>query len=181
MKHKDENQTLRGERMKNSKTKIAVASALMAASSIASAGGYFGASYLMVDYEYSVLDAEPGAVLLKIGADIHQMVAIEGRLGFGITEDDTSWGDAELDHILGVYAKISPMKGQQFQPYAMFGFAESEGSVGVFSTSGSDMSYGFGCDFEISPGLYGNVEYANYYDKDDEEFSGFSFGVSSKF
>lgn len=166
---------------KNMKTRIAIASALMAASSIASAGGYFGGSYIMANYENEVVDVEPSGALLRIGADIQPMIAIEGRLAFGLFDDDQYGIDFELDHILGVYVKISPMEVQKFSPYAVFGFAESEMSAGSFSSSESDFSYGFGCDFEISPGLSANVEYASYYDDGDEDLTGISLGVTSRF
>ncbi|MCG6659388.1 porin family protein [Halomonas campisalis] len=121
---------------------------------------------------------------LNGGAQFNEFFAVEGHLGTG--GSDTNQGvKAELDYIVGAYAKGIVPVSQEFRIYGLAGVTEVKmtGSAGGFSGSDreSDFSYGAGAEFDVAPNLSVGADYMRYLDKSDGTFDAASVGVRYRF
>lgn len=172
---------------------IAIAAAtftLATTSAVAnSAGsGYVGAlaSHYTYDVE-GVDDINPTGLTLRGGYFLTDNVAVEGRLGTGLSEDTVSGTnvDAELDQLMGVYVTGYLPVNEVFSFYGLLGFSYAEATLSNRFTSISDdddgFSYGAGVQVNFTPQVSGQLEYVSYLDKSDYSLSAASIGLSYHF
>ncbi|AEG91732.1 porin family protein [Ramlibacter tataouinensis] len=134
-------------------------------------------------------DLKFGVLRGIIGADLHPNVAVEGMLGLGVKDDSfTAFGttfDAKIKNMVGVYAKPKFNVTPELELFGRVGFTRIniEASVGGASASDadSDLSYGVGLNYNITPTVHIGVDYMNYYDKDGSKFDGVTVGVGFRF
>lgn len=158
------------------------------------AGPYAGISLTQVAYdEDGFSTAKPIAATFKLGAGLSPNLAIEGRLGTGLTDDEASGcvagvgcgsPEIEVDYYYGVYLKGMLPTGT-VSPYALIGYTKGEltASLGGFSLSAddSDVSFGLGIDVPISRTAGLNVEYAQLIDGEGFEVTALSAGVTWRY
>ncbi|MBS9404554.1 porin family protein [Halomonas sp. TRM85114] len=110
---------------------------------------------------------------LNGGVQFNDYFAVEGHLGTGGSD-----GPADLDSLAGAYAKgILPMS-REFRLYGLLGATEVDVSRGG---SESDVSYGGGAEFDLTPNLALGADYMRYLDKSDYTFDATSVGVKFRF
>lgn len=149
-------------------------------------GFYIGGSYVFADVEDngSDLDVDLDALMLRAGFQLNEYIAIEGRVGEGVQDDEVFGVKVELEEMYGAYVKAGLPTQTGFYPYALLGVTRGEisarGPGGRVSETDSDISYGVGVDYWFSGQLSGSVEYTQFYDK-DSSVSGLSLGVNYKF
>ncbi|NVJ59954.1 MAG: outer membrane beta-barrel protein [Gammaproteobacteria bacterium] len=136
------------------------------------ADNYAGVSYKMVEIEAGSSSVEPSALEGKYGSFLTNNFALEGRLGFGIADDE----GVDIDSLLGVFGAFHFMPKEKFSPYALIGYSRGEISAGSFSDSETDISFGFGADIAVNGDGAFNVEYVQYLDKDGVTISALSAG-----
>lgn len=154
---------------------------------------YFGFQYAQV--EEDDLDLEPTAAVFRIGSMGDNGVGFEGRIGFGLSDDDVSetvpiFGDIsaelDIDTILGIYLVGQANTGGAVSVYGIIGFTVVDYTIDVDlgilgsesdSDDESDLSYGFGANFDVSDKVSLNIEYMQYLDKDDIDASAISVGL----
>ncbi len=165
---------------------ILVLLAVYATPLYAAQGDTYGSlQYALVTYDEEGFDeVEPTALVFKYGQFVNDNVAVEGRFGIGLQDDDIDFdifgttfeAEVGVETVFGIYlvAHTSPDANHSF--YGVFGFTRGELEVsidgfGSESEDESDISYGFGARF-------GNfsLEYMNYLDKDDFEATAISLG-----
>ncbi len=150
----------------------------------ASAGDiYVGGGLGRVSYETDAdLTLNPTAIVGRLGYHVTEHIAIEGRLGFGLTSDDTDIGsnnmtsNAEIDlkQLAGAYAigHLPITRGLSVYGLAGFTYARAEltGRAGGLSVSDtlddSGLSYGVGTQAALTERISGYVEWASYLDQD---------------
>ena len=148
---------------------------------------YFGLNVTMVDYteDYIPEDVKPIMLIGKLGHEFNDSVAIEGRLGTGVVEDEIYGLDVNMDYMIGVYGKGILNLSDQIDLYAMLGFTQAEMSLEGYGSSESaddnDLSYGIGADVELANQLYLGLEYMKYMSKSNFNASGISVGFTKKF
>ena len=178
------------------KTKLIAISTLTAAIFSMSAGAndlYAGATINMIDYDEDGFSSLSLTALSGIfGIKVNENFSVEGRLGFGIGDDDINFlGETvtvEIDHYYGIYGRIGAQV-EQFYPYVLLGYTRGESTASAlgqsFSADDSDFSYGVGIDFNVSDTIAINAEYMNYLEGSeagsDYEYSGFSLGARFAF
>ncbi|NVJ58766.1 MAG: porin family protein [Gammaproteobacteria bacterium] len=136
------------------------------------AGDYLGVNYKLVEVSAGSLSAEPAVLEVKYGKMFTNEIALEGRLGFGIADDD----DLEADSFVGVFGAYHLDLDAIVTPYGLLGYSRTKLSEGSASESRSDISYGFGANIEIDKKSSINVEYTQLFDKDGLEGTSFSAG-----
>jgi opacity protein-like surface antigen len=154
---------------------------------------YFGFQYAQIDEDD--LDLEPTVGIFRIGSMGENGVGFEGRIGVGLSDDDISETDPflgdislelEVDTVLGLYLVGQTTAGGVISVYGIVGFTMVDytldldlGILGSGSDSDdeSDLSYGFGANFDVSDKVSLNIEFMQYLDKDDFEASAISVGV----
>ena len=161
-----------------------------AAGAHAQEGLYGGAFVSRVTYaEDGLDDANPTAIGVKIGASISKNFAVEARLGTGLSDDSVSVlgvpVSIKVDNFYGVYGRgILPLSDQA-SIYGLLGYThgklKGDFTGGSVSISDSDVSYGIGGDFAVTPTVSLNVEWARLFKGDDFKVDGLTFGVSFKF
>lgn len=172
--------------------RIIALSVLFLVSAVAQAadGWYAGASFVQVDYKETGFETvSPTAVAFRLGREINPYLAVEGRLGTGLSEDTIRVAgvnvSVEVDNFIGVYARGMIPTGTLFRPYGMVGYTSGEltasgGGVAV-SADESDFSYGLGADFNIGKQLVLNAEFARLFKGAGFKVEGFSLGVAFRF
>lgn len=168
---------------------------LMGCSAGAMAGGAAGESYMGVGYGFVTYDevgapeADLGALVGRFGHFFADNLAVEGRLGFGISDDTVNYAGTpvtvELDSVMGVYGMGHLPITENASIYGMVGFTRGEltgtSPTGSASEDDTDISFGFGADFRLNATTSINAEYAQYLDESGYDVTGIAIGASFKF
>ncbi len=129
-------------------------------------------------------DADITHVTGRIGGYINDHLALEGRIGTGVTDDTSQGVDFSMRYMLGTYLRAGAKVTDQIFPYVLLGFTradfKAEGPFFSENNAETDTSYGVGVDLNLS-GLTLALEYANLVDKNDVAYEGFSIGLKSTF
>lgn len=153
--------------------------------------GLYGGVFLSrITYaEDGLDDANPTVIGVKIGTSINKNLAVEARLGAGLSDDSVDVlgvpVNVKVNNFISVYGKgILPLSDQA-SLYGLLGYTrgklKAEFLGGSNSESDSDVSYGVGGDFAITPTTSLNIEWARLFKGDDYKVDGLTFGVSFKF
>lgn len=153
----------------------------------ANSHGFYPQGYVGGDAMFWDLDPKGSSsfndvgLRLRGGVQLNEFFAVEGHLGTG-GSDREQGVKAELDYVVGGFAKgilpISP----EFRLYGLLGYSEARFD---FSPGGrereSDFSYGAGAEFEVAPNLSVGADYIRYLDKSDYNFDAASVGLRFQF
>lgn len=158
------------------------------------ASAYVGGAYHMGTYEEdNIPDFELGGIELKVGKYLAPQVAVEGRFILPVADDSAEVDgvdiDLELKKAISFFLRGNIPLSQSANVYGLLGFtkgkleakASYQGQSMTISDSDSGLSYGFGVDGEISPGLAINAEYIFYLSEDDYDYTGIVIGLTKKF
>lgn len=178
--------------MKNIVSPILVITSLaFSGSALAEKGqSYFGASYHIGTYdETGFPEANPTALTFKAGKYLEKNVAMEARLGLGLTDDTVTYLgtdiDLEVKNVLSFFVKGDLNLSESANIYGLFGFTkgklEASTSFGLISEDDSGLSYGLGIEAKMSNDLYFSGEYILYISEDDYDYNGFNFGITKLF
>jgi outer membrane immunogenic protein len=110
---------------------------------------------------------------------VTEKVSIEGRLGFGLQDDEIDVGpfdvEIEVDKFYGVYGVFHTSGSEDTDVYGVLGFIKGELESTVFGETfdgdDSGLSYGIGANFR---GF--NIEYMSYLDEDEFDVTAISLG-----
>ena len=140
-------------------------------------GGYFGSTFTYATYEEPGLELNPMTLGIRGGKDFNDNFAIEGRVGFGIADDDFDiivgnqvfTLDAGINHYFSVYGKGTIPVNEQFGVYGLLGYSHGKIEVsapGIASVSDTDsgLSYGIGAEFSFTPTTRLSVEWLRLID-----------------
>lgn len=155
---------------------------------------YAGVNYALLNYsEDGFPDAEPTALVGKLGYYMVDQIAVEGRLGIGMTDDtitvDVDDGPVQatldIDRMFGLYLVGNLPLSEQASLYALVGFTDFKGTGTVlgqsFSMTDSGFTYGFGANLYASPQFGINAEYTQYLDETGYSLSAVSIGATLPF
>lgn len=167
-------------------SKFALFSIAMVAASAHAQGLYAGADLSQIQYKESAVDLKTVAVLAKVGYQVNQYLAVEGRLGTGVASD--SFNDSgtkvkiETDTLYGVYAKGMLPLADNFSVYALAGYTHGKLSNSAMgSTSDSGGSYGAGAQLALTKQLALNLEWAHLYKGDGYKTRALTVGAAYNF
>lgn len=153
----------------------------------------FQFSQLTLDLDDLSDDAEGSAAIGRFGFFVADRVAIEGRLGIGLSDDSVEFDDdgfmvdvdVDLDRLQGLYAVGYLPLRQQASLYGLLGYTDARATItgsGVSdSEADSGLSYGVGAEFHPSDRFALNLEYTQYLDESDYELSAISAGMRFNF
>lgn len=156
---------------------------------------YAGLNYSLLNYSEEGVsdDAEPTALVGKMGYFMVDQIAVEGRLGLGTTDDTVNVNvvgvnvpvDVEIDRMFGLYLVGHLPLGEQASLYALVGFTDVKATFSAAGYSASDndsgFTYGFGADLYASEQFGINAEYTQYLDETGYDLSAVSLGVKLHF
>ncbi len=159
---------------------------------------YMGAQYAVFTYSESGFpDFNPTGLIVRGGYFFNKHFSLEGRLGFGISDDSNEITIAplgifeatlEVDNMFGVYGVGHLPVSQRVDLYGLFGYSKAEASAAVPSVPGanasgdeSDLSLGVGADFLLTDAFSLNIEYTSYIGKSEFDLKAFALGVNYYF
>ena len=136
---------------------------------------YIGGNLVWADYSASGFgSATPTALAGRFGREFTRNLAVEGRLGLGIDDDE----GVDLDHLFGVYGRAILPLADIFSIYGMLGFTAGKVSApGRGSDSDTDISYGFGADLAVGRNLAVNFEWAKLFEGSGYDVEATSVGI----
>ncbi|MCS2609565.1 porin family protein [Halomonas dongshanensis] len=109
---------------------------------------------------------------LRGGAQFNDYFALEGHVGTGGSD-----GGAELDYLVGAYAKgIAPIT-PDFRVYGLVGMTEVDFDI----DRESGFSYGAGAEVDVADNLAIGADYMRYLDKSAYDFDAASVGLRYRF
>lgn len=152
-------------------------------------------AYYGIGYHHGSLDIQglpetnPGGIAFRVGKYINEVIAFEGRLMLGLTDDTfTFLGadiDVELNSALSIFVKADVPMSPFVNAYGLLGYTSGEveftGPGGSFSEDENDLSYGFGIEGEIGRNTLLSAEYVMFLDGTDFDYTGLNFGITTRF
>jgi len=152
---------------------------------------YFGAQYAIGSYnEDGFEEVNPTALVGRFGKFFNDNFALEGRLGIGLQDDsiDILGTDVslEIDTLFGVYGVGHFNLNETSSVYGLIGFTRAEATVSApgFTSESDDesgLSFGVGADIGIGNNVALNIEYTQYLNKSDFDFSAIGLGAVFSF
>jgi len=106
--------------------------------------------------------------------------SVEGRIGFSVGDDTQNvFGvpvTVEQDNMFGACALGHVPLRDRFQLYGLVGLTQGELTASAFGTSinedDSDLSFGVGAKFDMTPSMSLGIEYASYITESDYDVDG---------
>lgn len=122
----------------------------------------------------------------RVGFFPISQLAIETRLGGGVSDDKANGIDLGLDHLIGAYTVVHAITFQDMFSFYFLGglnqhqFEKNASSWSSKPSSELELSYGGGLDIYVHNNLGINIEYISYQDDDEDgdTFSAINAGVT---
>lgn len=135
------------------------------------------------------LSLKPAAVRGILGYGFHPNFALEGMLAVGARNDNSTISgvnvETKVQRAFGLYLKPRYSVTSDLELFARVGYADTKIKIsgGGFSASDSDsdLSYGVGLSYKVTPMASLGIDYMSYYDKDGTKGNGFTLGIGFSF
>lgn len=148
---------------------------------------YVGVSYGLGTYnEDGVEELNPTGLMGKYGKYMSDGFSLEGRFGIGLQDDSVNLLGVDVsldfDTLFGVYGVGHVNVNKSSSVYGLIGFTRAEATVsapgfGSETDDESGVSYGVGANIGVGDNVALNIEYIQYLNKSDFDFSTIGFGV----
>jgi len=147
---------------------------------------YVEVAYAHTKLESSGLFSENvGVGLARFGYNFTPNFAGEVFLAAGLDSANVQGVDVKVDSAYGFYLKAKVDVGSGVELFAKPGYAHTKISASAFglSASSSDDSFtwAIGGQYNFTDTVYGQIDYASYYDKSGDQVSGPSISIGFKF
>lgn len=166
--------------------------------------GYVGLQYGYLSHDQDRIsgDSNPTALVAKVGYFVFNQIAIEGRYGFGLSDDSArrldgtdsvTRGDLELDYLYGAYLTGYLPLGEIGSAYGLFGVSDVKTSFSdnSHSTPDSDSGFSFGFGANLYIPYFKNIhedghwsigiEYMRYLSESGYKLTSYGLGVAVRF
>lgn len=137
---------------------------------------YVGANAGLLRYDESGLDTiTPSVVFARVGLPLSRYFAVEGRLGTGLSGDESHGYSVSSGLYGGGYLKGSIALAPTVAVYAVAGIAavSLHRNFGDGDTTDTGFSVGLGGDVQLTPNIWLNLEWTHLPGGTD---AGYSFG-----
>ena len=138
---------------------------------------YVGASVGVLRYDESGLaTVDPSLLVARIGLPVSPYLSLEGRLGTGLSSDETAGNSVSVGTIGGAYVKGSLPLGPTFSLYGVAGIdtLSVNRNFGRGDTTDTGLSFGVGGDVALPSNLSLNIEWTHLPNGNDVGYSYYS-------
>ena len=145
--------------------------------------GYYGEiAYAPLEVGDSAAStSKPKAARFIIGKDLSPTLAIEGMVTSTLSKDDRGAFNATVSNY-GIHLKPKMALTPDTLLFARVGLTRSDITASAAgSHKGNDVSYGVGVQTNFTKTVYGQLDYMNYFDKDNTSAKGFALSVGTRF
>lgn len=125
--------------------------------------------------------ANPLAAIGKIGYNITENVAVEGRAGLGVKKDTVSFATSEIDKLAAVYVKPNINVTDDINLFGLLGYAKVKQTLTNEPILTSGASYGIGAAYNLSSTWAIVADAVRYGKKDNNKVDAYSIGVDYSF
>jgi opacity protein-like surface antigen len=141
---------------------------------------YVGASIGLLRYDAGVVPTvSPSAIVFRAGLPLNSFLAIEGRVGTGLSSDQADGHSVGLGTYWGAYAKGALGLTPRLSVYGVAGLASvSLNRNFAGDTTNTGLSVGVGGDYQLSQALALNFEWTYLPSPSQADSNLFSFGVN---
>ena len=141
---------------------------------------YVGASIGLLRYDQSVVPTlSPSAIVFRAGLPLDSFLAIEGRVGTGLSSDQDHGRSVGLGTYWGAYAKGALGLTPRLSVYGVAGLASvSLNRNFAGDTTNTGLSAGIGGDYQVSQALALNFEWTYLPSPSQADSNLFSFGIN---
>ncbi len=147
--------------------------------------------YLEVGYAHTKLESSGlfsenvGIAAVRFGYNFTPNFAAELFAATGLDSANVSGVSVKVDNAYGFYLKGKVEVASGFELFVKPGYvhAKIKASAGGLSASSSDDSFSWavGGQYNFTDTIYGQIDYASYYDKSGDKVSGPSISIGFKF
>jgi len=127
-------------------------------------------------------NAHPTVAIGKIGYNIIDNLAIEGRGAIGLNTQDIGFSSSKVDNIIGAYLKPNVDVTKEVNLYGLLGYSRTKQTVGgseSLVTKGA--SYGLGANYALSKNISLVMDAVRYGNKGTEKIDLYSIGFDYNF
>jgi opacity protein-like surface antigen len=145
--------------------------------------GYYGEiAYTPLEVgDSAATTSKPKAMRFIIGKDLSPTLAIEGMYTSTMSKDDRGTFNASVSNY-GIHLKPKMALTADTLVFARVGVTRSDITASAAgSHTGTDLSYGVGVQTNFTKTVYGQLDYMNYFDKDNTSAKGFALSIGSRF
>ena len=133
---------------------------------------------LSISYDSTVLSA-------IFGSKVNENVALEARLGYGVSNENLAGTEISIDTAISLFGKFGSEISRNVYPYLALGYTHANVEFVVPGTKvdadDGNYSYGVGMDILLDDESRINIEYMDYFDKDDISYDALSIGYLKNF
>jgi hypothetical protein len=147
--------------------------------------------YLEVGYAHTKLEStglfseNVGIGAVRFGYNFNKNFAGELFLATGLDSANVSGISIKVDSAYGFYLKGKVEVAEGFELFAKPGYVHAKVKASGFGASASSsddsFSWAVGGQYNFSDRIYGQIDYASYYDKGGDKVSGPSISIGFKF
>ena len=145
--------------------------------------GYYGEiAYAPLEVgDSSASTSKPQAARIIVGTDLSPTLAVEGMYTSTLSKDDRGTFNASVSNY-GIHLKPKMALTPDTMVFARLGVTRSDITASAAgSRKGNDFSYGVGVQSNFTKTVYGQLDYMNYFDKDNTSTKGFALSVGTRF
>jgi opacity protein-like surface antigen len=142
---------------------------------------YVGASIGLLRYSQSDLPTlSPSLIMFRAGVPLSQYFAIEGRVGTGLSNDQSGGAAVGIGTYWGLYARGALALTQRVSVYGVAGLAAVtlNRNFGAPNPTDTGLSAGLGADFQLTPKLALDAEWTYLPSPAQGDSNLLSFGVN---
>lgn len=154
---------------------------------VPSSNYYVGLSGAIADVDGSsssiiIENANPLAVIGKMGYNFSDNLGIEGRAGVGIKKDEiNALANSEVDQVLGVYLKPNVDIAENINLFALLGYANAQQKLNDTKLKTDGFSGGIGLGYKVTEAWEVVADAVRYGKEDSNRLDMFSLGLNYNF
>lgn len=157
---------------------LIVATALVGPVAQAGGGVYWELGFVPMRFSGGGGSLTPDVAMLRIGYDFTKNFGAEVMTGTTVRSDS----GFKVNSALGVYLKGKAEVAKGLEVFAKLGAVRTQLSVsGIGSAHDNDFSYAAGAQYHFTKSVYGQVDYASYYNKGGLKATGPSLSIGVSF
>lgn len=126
-------------------------------------------------------NGHPIAVVGKLGYNISENIALEGRVGTGIKKDTISFATSEVDSIAGAYLKPNVNVIENVNLFGLVGYANAKQKLLNETIKTNGFSYGAGLGYQVNNSWEVVADVVRYGKKNSNSIDAYSLGLDYHF
>lgn len=126
-------------------------------------------------------DGHPVIAVAKMGYNLTDNVAIEGRIGTGIKKDTVSFTTSQGDRVAGLYIKPHVGLSKNIDVFALLGYSNTQQSIGSEQVTTNGASLGAGLSYTLNEKWNVVADAVRYAKSGNNKVDASSLGVEYKF